>query len=349
VRDRTLGRKSVDIDIVVEGNAIKAAKELNKRLKGKLSIYKEFGTASIHTKNEDVDLASARIEKYRMPAVLPHVYPSTIIQDLNRRDFTINAIAMSISKDNFGEIIDPFSGLVDIKKGIIRVLHKDSFVDDPTRVFRALRYKNRFSFRLEKKTKALLKEAIAKKLINRLTGQRILNEIRLIFNEETYLKTLEDVSDNSIFKIKKSDLELLPLLGSQKIYFYMSIIDTNKFPLTREEKKIIADFKKLGKTVARLAKATKNSTIYTILSSLADEVVNVILTTNPELNDKIKLYSVLRRKKPYVDGNDLNRLRFRPKTRFKTVLKKLFDLQLDKEIKSKKEALQYFKKLKIKK
>ena len=120
VRDSTLGRESVDIDVVVEGDGVKVARKLNLKLKGKLKKHDEFGTASIVINNHRVDIASARTEKYPSPAHLPHVYFATIVEDLNRRDFTINAIAMSISRENFGEIFDPFDGMSDIKKKLVR-------------------------------------------------------------------------------------------------------------------------------------------------------------------------------------------------------------------------------------
>lgn len=346
VRDTTLGIKPIDIDTVVEGNAIKAAKALNLKLKGKLCIYKEFGTASIITKAERIDLASARVEKYPSPAKLPHVYPSTIIEDLNRRDFTINAMAMSISKEDFGEIFDPFNGLEDIKKGLIRVLHKNSFNDDPTRIFRALRYKNRFGFKFEKKTKILIKEAIDKKMIKQLTGQRILNEIRLIFTEKKYQETIKDLSDLIIFKIKKKDLELLPLLGPNRIYLYLSKLDTNEFPLKTEERKIMQDLNKAGSIISRLEKTSKNSIIYDILYPISNQVINIIPLIRPELKKKINRYSRLKKIKPFIKGNDLKNLKVKQGRKFKILLKKMLDLQLDKKINSRKDALQYLKNLK---
>lgn len=346
VRDTTLGIKPIDIDTVVEGNAIKAAKALNLKLKGKLCIYKEFGTASIITKAERIDLASARVEKYPSPAKLPHVYPSTIIEDLNRRDFTINAMAMSISKEDFGEIFDPFNGLEDIKKGLIRVLHKNSFNDDPTRIFRALRYKNRFGFKFEKKTKILIKEAIDKKMIKQLTGQRILNEIRLIFTEKKYQETIKDLSDLIIFKIKKKDLELLPLLGPNRIYLYLSKLDTNEFPLKTEERKIMQDLNKAGSIISKLEKTSKNSIIYDILYPISDQVINIIPLIRPELKKKINRYSRLKKIKPFIKGNDLKNLKVKQGRKFKILLKKMLDLQLDKKINSRKDALQYLKNLK---
>jgi len=343
VRDLTLGKRPVDIDVVVEGDAIHAAKRLHVTLQGKLCIHKEFGTASITTKNERVDLASARVEKYASPAELPHVYPSTIIEDLNRRDFTINAIAMSISRENFGEIFDPFGGLQDIKKGTIRVLHKGSFLDDPTRIFRALRYKNRFGFKIESQTEILIKEATSKKMIEKLSGQRILNELKLIFAEPTYRKILEDISRLKIFKMSTKELELLSFLGKYKIYYYLSTLNTIKFPLTTEERKIMHDISNIEKIIIRLIKATKNSAIYTILSHIEPEIVILLLSVRPDLKEKVNIFMRLKKTKPFIKGSDLKRLGYKPRSRFKQLLQKLFAMQLDKQIKSKREATAFLK------
>ena len=345
VRDATLGIKPVDIDIVVEGNAIKAACQLNRKIKGKLYTYKEFGTASIDTDGTRVDLASARIERYPSPAQLPYVYPSTIIEDLNRRDFTINAMAMSISKGNFGEIIDPFNGLADVKSGFIRVLHRNSFVDDPTRIFRALRYKNRFNFKIERKTMVRMKEAIEKRMIHLLSGQRILNELRLIFAEERCQETLNDISDFRIFKVSKQSLELITLLGKNGIYLYLSKLNLRELPLRAEERKIVNDFKKLNRIFSRLKKTKKNSKIYRILSSVSEEVINSLPLIDPGVTPHVKLYLKLKKIKPFIRGSDLKRLKIKPVSRYKRLLNRLYDYQLDKEMKTRREALHYLRKL----
>lgn len=346
VRDTTLGIEPLDIDIVVEGDAIKAARHLNTKLKGKLTVHKKFGTASINTKNTRVDLASAREERYASPAKLPHVYPSTINEDLNRRDFRINAIAMSISNENFGEIFDPFEGLDDIKKGMIRVLHKGSFYDDPTRIFRAVRYKNRFGFKIGKKTKSLMIEAINKKMIQRLSGQRILSEIKLIFEEKQYREIVKDLSDMTSLKIRKKDLDILPLIGRNRIYYYLSKVKSIKFPLSKPEKNLIKDFQNLNKTIGRLDKASKHSTIYTILSPISKDILDVIPAVLPKLKQKIRIFSQLKKIKLFINGNDLKRLGFKSDRKLKNMLNKMRDWQFDKKIKDRKEALKYLRNIK---
>jgi tRNA nucleotidyltransferase (CCA-adding enzyme) len=346
VRDITLGIEPIDIDIVVEGDAIRAARALNKLLNGKLQVHKEFGTASILTEEKRIDLASARIEKYNSPAQLPHVYPSTINEDLNRRDFTINAMAMSISRDNFGELFDPFNGLQDVKKGLIRVLHKNSFIDDPTRIFRALRYKNRFGFKLEKTTKTLMKEAIDQKIITHLTGQRILNELRLIFQEQKYDDTIKDMSNLKIYRIKKKDLDMLQSLGNNGFYYYLARIKANTMPITTEEKKIIKDMNNLPHILARLEKTKKTSTIYYTLCDVSESVLESIEQLRPGLVDKMKIFRRSKKIKPYITGNDLKHRGFLAGKEYKRILRTVHVLQLDKKIRSRKQALQYLKSVK---
>src|SRR5205085_7479001 len=133
-----------DVDIAVEGDAIELARRLAKELRGRLRVTEKFGTAEIrYGENERVDVVTARTEFYDAPAALPSVEHATIREDLARRDFTINAMAASLKGDDFGRIIDPFGGLQDLGARRLRVLHNLSFIDDPTRIFRGIRYESR--------------------------------------------------------------------------------------------------------------------------------------------------------------------------------------------------------------
>ena len=183
-------------------------------------------------------------------------------------------------------------------------------------------------------------------MIKQLTGQRILNEIRLIFTEKKYQETIKDLSDLIIFKIKKKDLELLPLLGPNRIYLYLSKLDTNEFPLKTEERKIMQDLNKAGSIISKLEKTSKNSIIYDILYPISNQVINIIPLIRPELKKKINRYSRLKKIKPFIKGNDLKNLKVKQGRKFKILLKKMLDLQLDKKINSRKDALQYLKNLK---
>lgn len=345
VRDATLGLQPVDIDIVIEGDAVKIARQLNKKLGGRLTVHKNFGTASIMTSKVRVDLASARSEKYPSPATLPQIRPTTIVEDLNRRDFTINAMAMSMSKGTFGEIFDPFRGLEDINKGIIRVLHRNSFIDDPTRIFRALRYKNRFGFRIEKKTMQLMKDAVTQRLLNRLTKQRLLNEIRLVFEEPSYQGIIRELSTLGIFKMRRNQLSQLGRVRSYVMYYYLSVLKIKDLPLTREEKKIVHELHGITTIAKRLEISSTRSRIHHIIASLSEPARAIIIEMKPLLRNKMNMFRTMSKTKPFVTGDDLKRHNFKPGAKYRAILKKIWNMQLDKKITSRKQALGYLRTL----
>ncbi len=346
VRDSTLGRESVDIDVVVEGDAVKAARELNVQVKGKLTTHHEFGTASITIDSCRVDLASARTEKYPSPAHLPHVYPSTIVEDLNRRDFTINAIAMSISKENFGEIFDPFDGMNDIKKKLIRILHRNSFMDDPTRIFRALRYKNRFGFRFEEETESQMRQAIKGGMVQKLSGQRLLNELTQIFNEPSYAAIIHDLFNYGVFSLKRSEMKLVPDSSEHAFYFLLSRLPKNSLPLAKESREIVDDFRNMHKIMLKLSRASKRSAIHSILRPVSRELVEAMALLKPELSQKAKIFHRMIKEKPLITGQDLRKYSIGPNHKYSKILNRLFELQLDNKLKNRKEAIAYLKSLK---
>jgi tRNA nucleotidyltransferase (CCA-adding enzyme) len=187
VRDLLLGLGSLDIDIVVEGDGLKFAKSLSDKLNGSLIVHEQFGTATIEALYK-VDIATARSEHYKSPAVYPDVKPGTIQEDLNRRDFTINAISLSLNENTFKQVVDFFNGIEDLKNGIIRVLHDKSFIDDPTRIFRAVRFEQRYNFKIDAHTRQLIDTAIKAGMLDKLKKQRKDKEITLISKEKNALK-----------------------------------------------------------------------------------------------------------------------------------------------------------------
>ena len=150
IRDLYLGRENFDFDIVVEGDGIALAKKLADKFKAKLVDHEKFATAVLFVPNGiKIDIATARKETYEHPGALPNVVPGNIEDDLSRRDFSINAMAASLNPEDFGELIDFFDGLSDLKKKEIKVLHDLSFIDDPTRILRAIRFEQRLKFKIE--------------------------------------------------------------------------------------------------------------------------------------------------------------------------------------------------------
>jgi tRNA nucleotidyltransferase (CCA-adding enzyme) len=181
VRDLIIGNLSTDIDLVIEGDAVDFAKSVMKLIPGKLKVFEQFKTAKLVVdKNLQIDFATARTELYESPAALPKVTASDLKKDLFRRDFTVNALAVSLNKENYGFLIDCFDGLQDIKNKEIKVLHDQSFIDDPTRIFRAIRFAYRLGFKIEDHTFELMKEAVKNRIIERLDRYRLNNEIVLI-------------------------------------------------------------------------------------------------------------------------------------------------------------------------
>ncbi|MCX5693072.1 MAG: hypothetical protein NTX47_05255 [Candidatus Omnitrophica bacterium] len=191
VRDKLLGISNCDLDFVVEGDGIKFAEALNKKLKGRLTAYKAFGTATIKLKGKRIDIVTSRKETYTHPAAYPTVKPGAIKDDLFRRDFTINAMAIGLNKKNFGRLVDFYGGRKDLKKGIIRIMHDKSFMDDPTRIFRAVRFSVRFGFKIEPHTKKLIKEAVLDGFLGEVNAGRIRKEIELFLKEKNPKKCLE--------------------------------------------------------------------------------------------------------------------------------------------------------------
>jgi tRNA nucleotidyltransferase (CCA-adding enzyme) len=183
VRDLLLGIDNLDIDIVVEGDGMKFAQILSGKLNGSLIMHEQFGTATIQADCK-IDIATARSEIYKTPAAYPSVKFGTIEEDLKRRDFTINAIAISLHSSGQAEIVDFFNGRKDLENGIIRVLHDDSFIDDPTRIFRAVRFEQRYNFEIDTHTQALIIDAIKAGMLDRLKKQRMEKEINFILKEQ---------------------------------------------------------------------------------------------------------------------------------------------------------------------
>ncbi|MBE0480538.1 MAG: CCA tRNA nucleotidyltransferase [Dehalococcoidia bacterium] len=182
VRDMLLGRPNLDLDIVVEGDAVGLAERLGQSVNGKVVVHSRFGTASVKSDSISLDIVTARSEKYPRPGALPAVKPGSIEDDLFRRDFTINAIAARIDARRFGDVVDPYRGKRDLEGKLIRTLHDKSFIDDPTRIWRAVRYEQRLEFRLEEEAERLLRRDVV--MMDRVSGDRIRHEIERILREE---------------------------------------------------------------------------------------------------------------------------------------------------------------------
>jgi tRNA nucleotidyltransferase (CCA-adding enzyme) len=183
VRDLLRGDKSIDLDLVVEGDARPVARALADRLSGQVREHERFGTATVKAGDLSFDLATSRRETYERPGALPTVEPAPLIEDLGRRDFTVNAMAAGLTGDDLGHLYDPHGGRDDLNAGLVRVLHDASFIDDPTRLLRALRYEARLGFRLEADTEALARKAAAGEALRTVSGARVRDELLDLLGE----------------------------------------------------------------------------------------------------------------------------------------------------------------------
>lgn len=205
VRDLLLLRPVKDLDIIVEGDAIRLGKALIKKYGGKLTPHDKFHTAIWHLPETwnltpgTLDLITARKETYEKPGALPTVTPATIEDDLRRRDFTINAMAIRLDGNHLGELLDPLNGKADLKKGIVRAQHPRSFTDDPTRMFRAVRYEGRYSFNLDTSTLSLVNPD-SLLILSQLSGERIRHELDLFLEEENTAQIIYRTANLGILK-----------------------------------------------------------------------------------------------------------------------------------------------------
>jgi len=225
VRDLLLNRPSKDFDLVVEGNAIDLGRALVKRYGGKIVKHGRFGTAKWKIESissgdflfgdenvmlnaselpQSIDLITARTEFYEHPTALPTVERSSIKLDLHRRDFTINTMALRLDGNYYGELYDYWGGLHDLRKGLVKVLHSLSFVDDPTRMLRAVRFEQRFKFSIEDRTAEMMSEAYP--LLHQLSGDRIRHEFNLIFMEESAIQTMQRLNQLGLLSVIHPEL-----------------------------------------------------------------------------------------------------------------------------------------------
>src|SRR3954471_6526019 len=218
VRDILLGERSFDVDIAVEGDAIALAQALADALGGRVRAHDKFGTAVVlYGEDERVDVVTARTEFYDAPAALPTVEHASIREDLFRRDFTINAMAVSLKGADLGRLVDPFAGRRDLEAKTVRVLHNLSFIDDPTRIFRAIRYENRYGFRMDEHTLRLARGTIEMGLVGDLSSARLRDELVALLEEgevdHSILRLAELGADHAIHPHLAADEEAVALFA----------------------------------------------------------------------------------------------------------------------------------------
>jgi tRNA nucleotidyltransferase (CCA-adding enzyme) len=218
VRDILLGEPGFDVDIAVEGDAISFARALAEPLGGRVTAHEKFGTAAVlYGEHERIDVVTTRTEFYDAPAALPSVERAAIREDLFRRDFTLNAMAVSLKAADFGRLVDPFGGRRDLETRTLRVLHNLSFIDDPTRIFRAIRYESRYGLRLEEHSLRLARSCIELGLVGDLSTSRLRDELIALLEEgetrHSILRLGELGADRAIHAHLRADEEAADLLA----------------------------------------------------------------------------------------------------------------------------------------
>ena len=265
VRDLLLGQPNFDLDLVAEGDAIGMAKEIANKFGGKLTVHKMFNTAKIVLDKWSIDIAMARTETYAQPGALPVVTPGTLNTDLFRRDFTINAMAICLSPNRYGELIDLYRGLKDLNGKAIRILHENSFIDDATRIWRAVRYEQRLGFQIEASTLKLLKRDVAQ--LKTVGGYRLRRELELVLKEKEPEKALARADKLGVLK------ELHPSLKADEWL-------VSKFQADREDNKANPNFY-LGLLTCRLTEGDlKQITKYLRFSAEQVRIINEVREVN---------------------------------------------------------------------
>ncbi len=213
VRDLLRGARHVDLDIAVEGDARSVARALADRLDGTAREHARFGTATVRTRDLSFDLARTRTEIYSEPGALPTVFAARLTDDLRRRDFAINAMAVALSRDDLGHLYDPHGGLADLDAGRVRILHGGSFLDDPTRLLRAVRYEVRLGFSMDEDTERAARAAIAEEAMSTVSGARVRDELMDLLAEHeapTGVERMHDLSlDHALHPALDPDPELV--------------------------------------------------------------------------------------------------------------------------------------------
>ncbi|WP_321328760.1 CBS domain-containing protein [uncultured Ilyobacter sp.] len=362
VRDIILGIPNKDIDIVVEGEGIAFAWDLKNELKGKkIVVHEKFKTAVVIVSKElKIDVATSRVEYYEYPTSLPSVDYGSIREDMYRRDFTINSLALEVDYQKFGELVDFFNGYRDIQNREIRILHNFSFVEDPTRIIRAFRFASRYNFKIEEETERFLKDAVENGFLKKISWPRVKNEFKIILgdkNPEMALNYLEkyDILKNIHHNIKltekmKQHLEELKSLGEmisqlkleKWIMAFLIIMEDlksdeielifNKFSFSQDfRKKYEFGIGKRSEALLKLKKAEKNSEIYDILNEISLEVLMLIYLEGRDLaREKIRKFLFdLSKIKPLVTGADLISIGYKPSPEFRKILGYALYRQLD--------------------
>ncbi len=365
VRDLILEEKSFDLDFVAERDAMKLCEVVSKYLNCEYILNPQFLTAKLILGDKILDFATARREEYPYPGSLPRVFPSNLREDLFRRDFTINSMAVSLNESDFGELFDFYGGYQDLKEKILRVLHPKSFLDDPTRIFRGIRFKERLNFNFEKLTLSLLIDAVKKNALFTIDGHRIRDELSLILREEgvsKYLKTIQQLCQfrfiNRKIKLKEQEFNFINKIEKDLFWFskefnlnldkssiILGIVFSKltqkeieevcrKFGFKKTEQRVFLDIKKTNLLKNYLKKVGSSSKLYFLLGCLSKEVLYVLYErSRRSLKKKIEFYlRDLRFVEVHTKGDFLKNLGIKEGPIYSEIFKKVLLKKLEAKI-----------------
>ena len=365
VRDLLLQKPILDIDLVLEGDAISLASELSQGEDVKLTLHQPFMTANLHGPDLSLDLTTTRSESYSHPGALPTVHPDNLKDDLLRRDFSINAMAVSLNTEDYGRLIDFYGGLDDLRNKLIRTLHEKSFADDATRIWRAVRYEQRLDFHIETATQALLQRDLP--MLKTVSGDRIWYELECVFGEELPEKIFARAAELGVLPYLHPQLSIdvrlaawsvearrLSLPQKPPIGIYFALL-TYKLDIEAIERLI--DYLKLDKALSRILgdchkikslheelseESLQPSAIYLHLHGYAEEALktNLIASESAEARRNIQLYlNELRYVKISLNGDDLIAMGIKQGPGIKLLLGLLLDARLDGEVTSRQDEV----------
>ncbi len=380
IRDLLLGRPNLDVDIVIEGDGIKFARALARRMHARSRYHQEFGTAVVvFPDGFKIDVATARLEYYEYPAALPTVELSSLKLDLYRRDFTINTLAVKLNPPEFGLLLDFFGAQRDLKEGRLRVLHNLSFIEDPTRIFRALRFEQRFGFKLGKQATNLIQSAIKVDPFANMAGRRIFLEVKLILEEDDPLAILRRLSDFGLLRVIHPRLTLGPgrealfeevgkvvawhdLLFLEERYerwlvYFLALIDEVsgeeaaelllRFGFgPRRSQQVAAERRAALQALRRLESRPEvlPSEVYGLLSGLTTEMLLWLMARarSETVRRTISGYFTdLQKTRLEITGDDLIRMGLNPGPLFKEVLGSLFEARLNGLVKTREDEIEF--------
>ena len=362
VRDLFLGRANFDFDLVVEGDAVALARTLAKDSQAKLTIHSRFGTAKLNYPEFSLDLATARSETYSKPGALPTVKAGNLEDDLVRRDFTINAMALHLNPQRFGKLVDLYHGKDDLDNRLIRILHPKSFIDDATRILRAVRYEQRLGFKLEPETEKLLCRDVS--MLDTISGDRIRHEIELILQEDQPERILRRAEKSGVLSklhpaLKGNDWLAKMFTKARQIdkrtslsslYLCLLIYD-----LTEKKSKEFVSRLNFHKNLAQAMDQTlrikaqlhkladpklKPSDIYQSLHNYSTIAIqaNALATESPIASQHLHLYlHKLRYVKSLLKGEDLKRMGIPAGPKIGTILSALHRAKLNGEVKTRRD------------